>query len=438
MAWYKPSTWGSKSHEGGGFGLGAFFPTVSDPFRASTYQAFAFEGYKRNSTAFMCATLIGRSIANLPIKVFTTAPDGEKIIVENHPVSKLVGPGSKPSPGMSWLDLMQTIWAYRHIDGNEYWFSLGDLNMPGELRALRPDRMKPVKGDKSNPIRAWEYRVNGTTQTIPVEQILHTMSFDPLSDSFGFPVFEPCLAEIDEDNNAGAWNNALLKNGGRLSLIFSTPDDAGPPSSEQTKMIEQWYQANITGMADKGKPVISPGLKIQEVGKSPKDVDWLKGRVQAKVAIANSCGVPPELIGIQDQKTFANYETALRAFHEHTVLPYADDMYEALTQFLGNRWQGGVAGRVSGVTIAVDRENVIALQENRDAKHKRIRDDVGGPILTANEGRAELGNEDVEGGDVILVAANKIPLDEVVDGDQDGDVLPDNLPIPPEEDEDEE
>ena len=437
MPWYDPTSWGKKSHQG--VSLGVWMPTVQEPFGINTYQAFAFEGYKRNSTAFQCVNLIARAIADLPIKIFTERPtsDGtEEVMALDHPLWRFIGPKGRPNAGQSWLKYNQAYWAYRHISGNEYLFALGDENMPGEFRLLRPDRMEPIKGTKVQPITGWKHTVNGIEQIIPAEQILHTSSFDPLSDMFGMPIFEPCAAEIDQDNAAGLWNYSLLRNGGRPSLLFTTPEGQGPPSPEQIKMIERWEREKVAGPANAGKGLIGPGLKVTEVGKSPKDMDWLKGMIQAKVAIANVCGVPPELIGIQDQKTYSNYETARRAFYEETILPYADDMFKSLTKFLGSRFQT-VRGGPMSVIIAVDRESVVALQENQDSKHTRIREDVGGPFITVNEGRDAVGLDDVEGGDEILVQASKQPLELVAGGEPDNEIMPENLPIPVETEEDE-
>lgn len=432
MAWYNaPIRWPfQKSH--GSSSFGAFFPTVAEPFGMNSYQVFAFEGYKRNSTAFMCSTLIARSIANLPIKIFREVPtaDGFEEKWDNtHPLHKLIGKKGNPNPSQSWLRFMEAYWAYRHISGNEYLFALGDVNMPGELMLLRPDRVKRNKNGKD-----WDYTVNGTIQVIPEEQMLHTRSFDPLSDCFGMPIFEAAATEIDQDNRAGAWNNALLKNGARPSMFISSPEGLPPPSAKQDKQIENWAARNLTGADNIGVAIVTRGLKLQEVGLTPKDMDWLKGMIQAKVSIANVCGVPPELIGIQEQKTYANYATALKAFYENTVLPYADDMLKSFTKFLGGKFQGGMRGNTSPVIIAVDRENVVALQENLDSKHERLRKDTDGPFLTVNEVREEVGFDSVEGGDQILVNGSRQTLEELTGIEPDNETMPGFPPV--EEDED--
>jgi HK97 family phage portal protein len=437
MAWYNtPIRWPFKA-ETKSASVGIFFPTVTEPFGMNSFEAFAFEGYKRNSTAYQCVNIIARAIADLPIKIFKIV-NGEEVWQLDHPLWQFIGKGASPNPTQSWLDFMLGYWVYRHVAGDEYIWAMGSLNRPVEFKLLRPDRMKPKQGAQGQMLPIWEYTVNGKVIEIPAEEILHTNSFDPLSDKFGMPIFEACASEIDQDNNAGAWNNSLLENGGRPSLFFGSKDIAAkPPSPAQEKMLKNWMRENVTGTKNAGKPLIMPGLNVTEVGKSPKDMDWLKGMIQNKVAIANVCGVPPELIGIQDQKTYSNYETALKAFHQNTVLPYANDMFQSFTQFLGGRFQA-ITGDGSGVIIEVDVDNVAALQESQDAKHERLRNDTGTPLLTINEGRAELDFDPVDGGDDILVPASLATVSEVTSMEPDNEVMPDNLPIEEEEDETEE
>lgn len=434
MAWYNaPLRWpfGKEVKTSLG-GAGVFFPTVSEPFGLDTYTAFAFEGYKRNSTANACINLVARSIADLPIKVFREVmvrDEVEEVFINDHQVWKLIGQDGMPNENQSWGQFNAAYWVYKYIDGNDYIFAPGDQGLPTELHILRPDRVQPIPTKNPlMPIAGYKYTVNGQIAILPFEQVLHNKVFNPLSDLIGMPILEACATEIDQDNAAGNWNYSLLKNGGRPSLMISMPEGAGPPSPEQTKMLRTWLNTNVIGPSNAGAPLITPGAKITEVGKTAKEMDWLKGMIQAKVAIANVCGVPPELIGIQDQKTYSNYQEARKAFYEETVIPLADDFFRSLTRFLGSRTFGTVRPQAP-VIIAVDKDRVKALQESQDLLHGRIRDNIKGGLFTNNEGRAEVSFDPVKGGDTIFVPANMIPI-ELAAGTEVDEVMPDMEPIP--------
>lgn len=445
MAWWNPTTWNVKS-AGSSVSGSVFFPTVTEPFGLDTYSVFAFEGYKRNSTAYACVNWISRAISGLPIKVFRevmTASGVEEVMVSDHPVWRLIGNHGRPSPDKSWGQFNDAYWAYRHIDGNNYLFAAGDAENPGALILLRPDlvQLEIDRRGRVPKLVGYNHTTDGIHRLIPAEKILHTRTFNPLSpigDWLGMPIFEACAAEIDQDNNAGAWNNALLKNGARPSMFINAELDAPKLNPEQRKMLRGWTDANVAGMRNAGKVFLGQGLTVQEVGKSPKDMDWLKGMIQAKVAIANVCGVPPELVGIQNQKTYSNYQEARKAFYEETVIPYADDFFRSLTIFFNSRFKGLAVRPIEPVIIAVDKNNVKALQESQDSLHGRMRDNLQGGLFTTNESRAPLGMDEVDGGDVILVQGNRVPLEDVVVSDDDSETMPSNLPLPVEEEEDEE
>jgi HK97 family phage portal protein len=430
MAWYNTpigDLFRRREKAISGTGFGAFFPTVAEPFGPSTYDTFAIHGYKKNSTANMCIRLIARAIAGLPLKIFTVGiQDGEdvEIMIDNHPLWKKIGQDGQPNFEMSWADFNQAYWAYAFLNGNNYIFAAGDPNMP-ELWPLRPDRVEPIRSKLPwEPMLGYKYTVNGTVTKLDADRVLHTKTFDPLSDSTGMPLLEPASVEIDQSNYSGLWNVSLLKHGGRMSLLISSEPGTQPPTPEQQKQMKQWASQNIEGFGNAGKITWQPGVKISEVGQSLKDMDWLKGGIQAKVAIANTCGVPPELIGIQDQKTYSNYQEARKAFYEETIIPLADDFFRSLTLFLGGRFMNVRRDQAEGVTIAVWKDEVEALQEAQDSKHKRLRDDIKEGLLTRNEGRKELAFPDVDGGDEILVGANLVPLDFITGAESDNETMP--------------
>ena len=54
---------------------------------------------------------------------------------------------------------------------------------------------------------------------------------------------------------------------------------------------------------------------------SPKDMDFIEAKHSASRDIALAFGVPPMLLGIPGDNTYANYQEANRAFYRMTVLP---------------------------------------------------------------------------------------------------------------------
>ena len=97
--------------------------------------------------------------------------------------------------------------------------------------------------------------------------------------------------------------------------------------------------------------------------------------------IALAFGVPPMLMGIPGEATYANYAEAHRAFYRLTVLPLVTRVASAvawwLSEHLGDE-----------VDLRPDPEQVPALAEERDQLWTRV---GGAGFLTDAEKRALLG-----------------------------------------------
>jgi HK97 family phage portal protein len=105
-------------------------------------------------------------------------------------------------------------------------------------------------------------------------------------------------------------------------------------------------------------------------------MDFIAGKHAAAREIALAFGVPPQLLGIPGDNTYANYREANGAFWRHTVVPLAERLARALT--------GWLAARHPGVRIACDLDGVPALSAERDALWARLE---AATFLTPDERR---------------------------------------------------
>ncbi len=78
---------------------------------------------------------------------------------------------------------------------------------------------------------------------------------------------------------------------------------------------------------------------------SPRDMDFMEAKNGAAREIALAFGVPPMLLGIPGDNTYANYAEANRAFWRQTVLPLAERTAAALGDWLGPAHGGAVGWR---------------------------------------------------------------------------------------------
>lgn len=139
-----------------------------------------------------------------------------------------------------------------------------------------------------------------------------------------------------------------------------------------------------------GRPLLlEGGLDWKAMSLSPKDMDFLDAKHNAAREIALAFGVPPMLLGIPGDATYANYQEANRALWRDTILPLASRVGAALSQWLAPGYGGSLR-------LAVDSDRIEALSSDRAALWDRV---TAAPFLTLNEKRIAVGYAPVEGGD---------------------------------------
>lgn len=367
------------------------------------YDQFAEEGYKRNVVAYRCIDLIAKSAAAVPWLLYTDNDDE----IEQHPLLALL---QKPNPTQGGATLMRNWYGYYHIAGNAPLEAVGpDGKPPLELYALRPDRFKVIPGRAGIPM-GFVYTVGSQSVTWKVDEItgegpiLHLKTFNPLDDWYGLSPMEAAAYSIDQHNEAGKWNQALLQNSARPSgaLVYAPKEGGDVMTGDQIDMMKQEIDEKYTKSGQAGRPMLlQGGLDWKEMGLSPKDMDWLEGKKSSAQDICAAYGVPSQMLGIEGSQTFANYEQARLALYEDTVLPFLNLVAEEL-----NNWLVPKFG--DGLVLGYDEDCIPALELRRKEKWDKIL--AAGSILTKNEQREALGYEKVAGGDDLMVDATQLPL----------------------------
>jgi len=353
------------------------------------YATFAREGYAQNAVVHRCVRMVAEAAASVPLLLYERGAEHEA-----HPLIDLI---ARPSPGMTGTDLFESWYGFLLVAGNAFMEVVAIDGELRELHALRPDRMKVVPGPDGWP-EGWEYQVGGRSVRYAgevadgVRPILHLKLFHPGNDHYGLSPIEAAATAIDIHNEAARWNKALLDNSARPSgaLVYAAPN--GHLTGEQFERLKLELEATYQGARHAGRPMLlEGGLDWKPLSLSPKDMDFIEAKNAAAREIALALGVPPMLLGIPGDNTYANYQEAGRAFWRQTVLPLVNRTARALSGWLG-------AGGRRAVEFRPDLDQVEALSSEREALWARIE---RASFLTRAEKRAAAGyGEDGEGHEV--------------------------------------
>ena len=318
------------------------------------YAALAQEGFASNAIGYRAVRMIAEAAGSLPWLLY----DGDREIAA-HPLLELL---KKPNPGQPGREFGEQLYGFLLVAGNAYVEKVEIDGAVRELHALRPDRMKAVASN-NGWAEAYDYSVNGQSVRLPRDNVLQLRLFNPLNDHYGMSPLEAAQRAIDTHNAASGWNKAMLDNSARPSgaLVYAAAD--GHLTSEQFERLKKELEDSYQGAANAGRPmVLEGGLDWKEMGYSPKDMEYSAAKDGAAREIALAFGVPPMLLGIPGDNTFANFMEANRSFWRQTVLPMASRMAEAMTGFLCE----------GGLRLTHDLDQVEALSADREALWARV------------------------------------------------------------------
>ncbi|SPH20887.1 hypothetical protein ASD8599_01628 [Ascidiaceihabitans donghaensis] len=337
-------------------------------------------GFSGNPVGFRSVKLIAEAAAALPLIM----QDHERRY-DMHPLLSLV---TRPNPMQGRAELLEALYGQLLLSGNGYIEAVaGESGAPLELHVLRSDRMSVVPGADGWPV-AYEYAVSGRKHrfdaTGDVSPICHIKSFHPQDDHYGFSPMQAAAMALDVHNSASRWSKALLDNAARPSgaIVYKGAEGQGSLSTDQYDRLVGEMESMHQGARNAGRPMLlEGGLDWKPMGFSPSDMEFQKTKEAAAREIALAFGVPPMLIGIQGDATYANYQEANRAFYRLTVLPLATRVTAALAE-----WLGAHTGET--VQLKPDLDQVSALSAERDAQWSRV---SGAAFLTQAEKRSILG-----------------------------------------------
>lgn len=369
----------------------------------TSYHSLVRQGFARSVPVFRAIMDIANSAASIPIEVKVRRAPAPS----NHPVVRLL---KRPSPTQSGRGMLLRAYAYYQLSGNAYFLGVAGATELARMRVIRSDRIEPraVGG-------VVEYRYHRDQQEIIYRQgsedarrpILHVAQFNPEDEVIGFSPLMPARTSIDRHNLADEWNANLLRNGAKPSgALRVEADKDGSPNldSETFDRLKRELEEQYEGARNSGRPLLlEGGLKWEQMGLSPVDMDWGESRASAARDVATALGYPPMLLGIPGDNTFSNQREARLALWENTVIPLATYFTDELTVWLQS-WFG------DEVELSLNTRGVEALAPKTERIWERVKGVSG---LSVNERRAELGlplRGDEPEADEVLITAQEVPL----------------------------
>jgi HK97 family phage portal protein len=329
-----------------------------------SYEAQLREGYLNNAIAQRAVRLVAQGVASSPLTS------------SNDLALKLI---NATSGGQS---LLETVASQMLLHGNAY---VQLLSAPDgsliELYALRPERVSVEADVRGWPV-AFRYKAGEAVTKLHSDELVHIRTHHPLDDHYGLGCLAAASGAIAIHNASATWNKALLDNAARPSGAL-VHDAQEPLSGDQFDRLREELTAQFSGQANAGRPMLlEGGLKWQALSLSPADMDFAGLKAAAAREIALAFGVPPMLLGLPGDSTYANYREANKALWRQAILPLTAKILDALAE--------GLRPWFADLSLAIDTDQVTALSEDRERLWAQV---SAADFLSPNEKRVAIGLE---------------------------------------------
>lgn len=329
-----------------------------------SYEAQLRDLYLTNAVAQRAVRLVAEGVAS--VSLIASSPQAAALVAAT-------------SGGQA---LLETLASNILLHGNGYVQILRDgEGLPAELFALRPERVTVEADPRGWPL-AYRYRAGEVTSLLANDSLIHIRTHHPLDDHYGLGCLEAAAGPMAIHNAAARWNKALLDNAARPSgaLIHEGKEAL---SAQQFDRLRAELADSFQGAGNAGRPMLlEGGLSWQALSLTPAEMDFAALKAGAARDIALAFGVPPMLLGLPGDATYANYREAHRALWRQSILPLAAKILDAIAQ--------GLRPWFDGLRLRVDQDRIPALSEDRERLWAQV---TAADFLTPAEKRALVGLE---------------------------------------------
>ena len=265
------------------------------------------------SAVWAAIRILSESVSTLPINVFRTQPNGDKIVIENE-LSYLLK--YQPNSYQNKITFIEKIMMDLLTNGNSYVKIVRN-------RLGRPIELLPFKYDNINTYileGKVYYTDDDSSETIESENMLHFKLITGSDGITGLSPIEQCRAAIGWYGDLEEYGRTFFKNGAKLSGILKTDRAL---SEQAIDRLRNSFNTNYSSLSGSNQTaVLEEGLSFQPVSISADQAQFLSSRQFSVAEISRIFGLPPHLLRDLSKSSFNNIEMQSQEFVSYTLMPY--------------------------------------------------------------------------------------------------------------------
>ena len=371
-------------------------------------------GLTRNSTVMGCVGAKARALAQCSLRIMSKADDGTYIdaVLDDRAGSRdkgkakqvlalLNNPNNFQSPyefwyqWSMWQDLLgETFTLWWRKDQND------SMQTPIEMFNLDSTLITVRLSEARYPIYVLSTPSYGFGKESPLQshQVMHTMEAAwQGSSGFNKGILATELVALDQDIDIYA--NFVMQNGAKPSGIFYTEQVIPDAKFKEiaSRLKETWNAMTGGRAVDQSKAgqgmLLDQGMKYTPIEMlTLQDAQTSELKLQTMKRICGLFGVPPAMLGIDDQK-YNNTQTMLDEFYKTVMYPMITNIEQKLKQQLFRGYPN--------LYVKFDTKDFLkgaALDQM-----SFVSGGVKNGIITPNEAREYMGYPQIENGDDLVV-----------------------------------
>jgi HK97 family phage portal protein len=275
------------------------------------------ESSMRVAAVYACVRIRSGVPANMPLDIKRRVDDRTRVDASDHSLWRLFK--RRPNMWQTPSQFKRMMTAHLMLRGNAYAMIVRSRGNIIGLIPLHPDRTE-CKQLADNAL-IYEYtRKSGGRITLKQDEVFHLVGLT-LDGVHGVSLLTYMretigLALAEEEHGA-----SVFKNGARPSNVLSHPGKLGKDGIEFLRASLDDYRAG--GEKDGKTLILEEGMKVEKLGMTAQDSQWIESRKFSRSDIAMFFGVPPHMIGDTEKNT--SWGTGIEAQTQGFVTFTAED-----------------------------------------------------------------------------------------------------------------
>ncbi len=368
------------------------------------------------ATYFTCLRLLSESMGKMPIKYYQETAEKGKIPAEGDSLTELlsVRPNPLMTPSQFWASTELNcehhgnayVWIQRHVERGRVGGRLiydGLWLMPSnDVSVIMDDA--GIFGGKGKLYYSYVDANTGTTYVYPQDDVMHFKTSYSLDGVMGVPVRQKLGSMIDSSIDSQKTLGTLYKNGltGPMALEFTGELDA-----TRTNKLRERYKEYLEGARNAGNVIPVPeGLKLSPLKMSLTEAQFFELKKYSALQIAAAFGIKPAMLNDESKSSYASAEAQQLAFLVDTMSfrlkSYEEEInYKCLSS---KQLSDGYWYRFNEKAL---------LRVDAETQMNILAQGVQNGVYKPNEARNILQLPWTEGGDVLMVNGNYVPITSV-------------------------